>query len=444
MDFLPILLVTELGNITFGSDSFLFLAAISLALCAVTLVHTNFGLGVLIFSMLLSPEIQVAEVPQRAVAIRVDDILLFVVFFTWLAKIAIFKEVSLFKRTPLNRPILFYILCCIFATAFRGMREPNALQGTFFYLLKYVEYFILYFMFVNAIETERRAKLFLTCALVTCLVVCVYVFYQVAHPTGAGVRASAPFEGKISEPASLGGYLLFMLGVTLGLWTYAATLREKFFYAFLVLMILPAFVFSTARGAFLGAPAVYFMILLLTKKRRLILTFFLLLVLFLIPLLVPPQIAAFARQAFIGKLYQVGPVQIQLGASNIARLENWRDLLKVIYQRPFMGHGVAGAGLIDNQYLRVLAEVGLIGMAIYLWLLWRIFQMGIQTFYTVEGSLKGLALGFLGGFVGLLVQGLSANSFIIIRIMEPFWFIAAIITILPQLEKESKTISAAA
>jgi len=443
MDFLPILLVTESGNITFGSGSFLFLVAISLALCAVTLVHTNFGLVVLIFSMLLSPEITVAEVPQRAVAIRVDDILLLVVFFTWIAKMAIFKEIALFKPTPLNGPILFYILCCIFATTFRGMREPHVVLGSFFYLFKYVEYFLLYFMFVNAIETEKQARLFLTCALVTCLVVCVYVFNDVAHMGGV-VRASAPFEGENREPASLGGYLLFMLGVTLGLWAYAATPREKFFYAFSALMILSAFVFSTARGAFLGAPAMYFMILLLTKKRRILLSLFLILVLFLIPLIVPPHIIAFAREAFTGKSYKVGSVQVQLGGSGVARVENWRNLLKMIYQRPFLGHGVAGAGLIDNQYLRVLAEVGLVGMAIYLWLLWRIYRMGIQTFYTVEGALKGLALGFLGGFVGLLIQGLSANSFIIVRIMEPFWFAAAIVTTLPQLKKESETMRAAA
>ncbi|MBL6972246.1 MAG: hypothetical protein ISR63_08955, partial [Desulfobacterales bacterium] len=35
----------------------------------------------------------------------------------------------------------------------------------------------------------------------------------------------------------------------------------------------------------------------------------------------------------------------------------------------------------------------------------------------------------------LLFHSIGANTFIIVRIMEPFWFIVGIITVLPQLEK---------
>ena len=45
----------------------------------------------------------------------------------------------------------------------------------------------------------------------------------------------------------------------------------------------------------------------------------------------------------------------------------------------------------------------------------------------------GLALGFVAGTVGLLGHALGANTFIIVRIMEPFWFFAAIVVALPGL-----------
>jgi hypothetical protein len=43
-------------------------------------------------------------------------------------------------------------------------------------------------------------------------------------------------------------------------------------------------------------------------------------------------------------------------------------------------------------------------------------------------------MGFLDGFVGLLVHSIGTNTFIIVRIMEPFWFFLGIITVLPMIE----------
>jgi hypothetical protein len=51
---------------------------------------------------------------------------------------------------------------------------------------------------------------------------------------------------------------------------------------------------------------------------------------------------------------------------------------------------------------------------------------------------RGLAMGFLAGFVGLLFHGIGANTFIIVRIMEPFWFVAAMVIMVPELEKKER------
>jgi len=40
---------------------------------------------------------------------------------------------------------------------------------------------------------------------------------------------------------------------------------------------------------------------------------------------------------------------------------------------------------------------------------------------------KGLALGFIVGLVGLMVHAIGSNTFVLIRIAEPFWFFTAII-----------------
>jgi len=45
-------------------------------------------------------------------------------------------------------------------------------------------------------------------------------------------------------------------------------------------------------------------------------------------------------------------------------------------------------------------------------------------------------MGFIAGFVGLVVHSLGTNTFILVRIMEPFWFFVGIIAVLPMIRME--------
>ncbi|MEE9609697.1 MAG: hypothetical protein V3W19_00515, partial [Desulfatiglandales bacterium] len=81
---------------------------------------TEIALYILIFSMLLSPEFIVGTTEGasmgRGVTLRLDDFLLVIIGFSWLAKMSINKELGLFLKTPLNRPIAFYIVVCLVST----------------------------------------------------------------------------------------------------------------------------------------------------------------------------------------------------------------------------------------------------------------------------------------------------------------------------------------
>jgi len=96
---------------------------------------------------------------------------------------------------------------------------------------------------------------------------------------------------------------------------------------------------------------------------------------------------------------------------------------------------VTGYRFLDSQYLRVIVETGLVGLLAFLWLQISLFRRARNVLRTTQDPLyKGVALGFLVGFIALIVHSIGTNTFIIVRTMEPFWFLAAMVMMIPQLE----------
>ncbi|NOR21873.1 MAG: hypothetical protein GQ476_04205, partial [Candidatus Aminicenantes bacterium] len=123
-----------------------------------TLVNTEAGLAILIFSMLLSPEIVIGEVPGRDIVIRIDDLLLIIITFAWMAKTAINKGLALFIKTPLNKAIGIYVMVCIIATLKGILLGYVVPEKGIFYVLRYIEYFLLYILVANHIHSRKQIK----------------------------------------------------------------------------------------------------------------------------------------------------------------------------------------------------------------------------------------------------------------------------------------------
>jgi O-antigen ligase len=125
--------------------------------------------------------------------------------------------------------------------------------------------------------------------------------------------------------------------------------------------------------------------------------------------------------------------QIRLGGlrvdtSTSERLRSWQQSLELFRRYPLWGTGVTGGPFMDAMYPRVLTEAGLLGLAAFLFLLWSIFRTGLTAFHQAPDPFsRGVALGFLLGFLGLLVHAVGANTFLIVRIMEPFWLYVALV-----------------
>lgn len=406
-------------------------------------VNTNVGLCLVVLSMLLSPEIGAgalsgdsATTASRGVTVRAEDLLLVLLGFSWLAQMAVHKDLGLVRRTPLNRPIAGYVVVCLAATAIGVVTDRvNGATG-FFYVLKYVEYFVVYFVVANYLEERTQIQRFLGLLLATALVVSLVAMAQIP----SGERVSAPFEGERGEPNTLGGYLLLVGAVVGGLLLNAPRAWQRWALGgFLAILAVP-FLATLSRGSYLAVPFIYLTLVALERRRRTtMLIAGVLLALagaFALPSSVRERVLYTFEQRTQAARVEVGGVRLDTSTS--ARLTSWQEALEAAGDSPLWGLGVTGYGFLDAQYPRILVETGAIGMVAFLILIGAILRLCLRVFRRAREPLdRGLAMGAVAGLAGLLVHAVGANTFIIVRIMEPFWFVVGLVVTVDRLQAQA-------
>ncbi|MBI4611300.1 MAG: O-antigen ligase family protein [Candidatus Rokubacteria bacterium] len=412
---------------------------LSLAVLIIAAASNELALYLLIFSMLLGPEVILGELGAeaglgRGLTFRLDDLLLAVVGLAWLGKTALYKELGLLFRTPLNRQIAAYTFAAFFATGL-GMilGQVKILAGALF-VLKYVQYVVIYFMVVNNLRERRQYERFLVALLSTAAVSALIGILQI--PSGG--RVSAPFEGSRGEPNTFGGYLVLMLAVVAGLYLTSDSLRRKVLLAGSAALILLPLLFTLSRASYLALIALAGALFAWSERKRFLAALFAL-ALALLPVVTPKavvdRVLYTITQPFHSEQVQLG--EVRLDTSTSARLRDWRQAFFEDWTaHPLFGYGVTGYRFIDAQYPRVLVETGLVGLSAFLWLQFSLLRQTRSILKTTRDPLfKGVALGFLAGLVALVAHSIGANTFIIVRIMEPFWFLAGMVVMIPEVER---------
>ncbi len=437
---LSLLIVSDEPNV-------LLQAFFGLLLLVVAFISTPASLYILVFSMLLGPEFLVGGLEgsdvtaERGITLRFDDFVLVIVGFVWLAKTAVFKQGALSLRTPLNGPFMFYIAMAAVSTLVGTLEGRVKGMTGFFFLLKYYEYAFVYFMVVSSVETQKQVKHLLIAGLATCFLVSLFAISQIP-----GVeRVSAPFEGESGEPNTLGGYLVFMLAIVTGLLLTKGSVPRR----------LPLFIFLIAgavglaatlsRASFVAAGIVVLIVMGHAMFRKPLLAPVIFIALLASPWWAPDAITqrisfTFTQPVEEGQI-RMGSVRIDTSTS--ARLRSWQQAFVIWKTYPLLGAGVTGTPFMDTMYPRVASETGTVGLVAFLILIGAVFRMGFAAHrHATDPFERGMTLGFLLGFAGLLVHAIGANTFIIVRIMEPFWLVTALVVrgfMISQAKQQSET-----
>lgn len=414
----------------FQNDHVTIALAVSLLVFGMTLVRVEFGLFILLAAMLLSPEVEAGKVgthDERGVNLRYDDILIIIIFLGVVVKHAFEGKPLLWRPNPINPGIFAYYTVCLISTllALRISVPAWDRDVAFFILLKMFEFYLIFFMVGMSITSMRAVEHQLIVFLAVSLIVCVYGIVSI----GTLPRVSAPFEAGGTEPNTLGGYLMIVICLCLAMLLYAPNVRWKWVFFGIASAAFVPFIMTLSRASYF-ALFIALVVMGVASRRGSVLALVAVVVV-MSPFAMPEDVKKRVNDTFISSGVPINvpgvKEEVTIDKSAYERIYVWKKVRYNLTIWPWFGGGISWDTVLDSQFARVMIETGLIGFAAFVFLLWRVLKTTNETLrWSRYWVAKGLALGMLATTAGLIAHSFGTISFLIIRIMEPFWFLMAL------------------
>ncbi|HBC86816.1 MAG TPA: hypothetical protein DCZ94_07675 [Lentisphaeria bacterium] len=432
------------------------IALLGVSMAIATFYFPRFGLFIMLFFVMISTDMPVGGGKDnvRPATIRFEDIVLLLVSIGWVLNRAKTRSLSSIKESRLYKPILAMSLIIIIATIFGILQNTVQLNKGILYSMKRLEYFWIFFMTYNLMETKDDAwlsiRLFLVgAAAVSVIGIAQFTVLPMSELAAGGSTATAGF-GRAN---TLADFYLIIFGVAIGLFIHCRDKKWISIYVVLISLFALAIMMTKSRGAYVSIPFILVVVAYFSRNVKFI--------------IIVATLSSFALLYQIGSIfitsqtaeviltkhtddikYQVESIGdvIKKGptadSSMKARYDAWNWAIPEIKKYPLFGHGVGSKPLyfFDNQYVAELYDTGILGLLIFIYLNLIIFTTVFIFYKGVDDDFsKGLALGFMGGHIGILIHGITITNFYTIINMEAFWFILAIIMLLYHLKlKESR------
>ena len=334
----------------------------------------------------LYPKFPILGVSGTFVSVRLEDFLIAAVVFICLLR----------KPSLSSRPILLYLLIGL-VSVFSAvvLTKSAALSQGLLHFARRVEYMSLFFVGFSFLKSLSQLSFLIRTILATSLLVALYGLGQqfLSFPVitttnsefskgltltlGPGARINSTFAGHYD----LAAYTVFPLLLILGLISLPTT-KYKPALLFLGILVYWSLLLSASRVTFAAFYLAAFTFVWLIGKRVWIP---LLVILALFSVLVSPQLAGRYRQLLFPSAHAQVPVDEQTADAlvpvaedrsfNIRLKAEWPRAIRAFLKNPILGTGYSSVGLaVDNDYLRALAETGVLGLLAFLFIIIRFLK----------------------------------------------------------------------
>lgn len=421
--------------------------------------YRGFAIFLLVLAISIGPRIHMGQLQYgKLLDLKLEDFLIVLLIISWFIY-SLLRGQKLYI-SPLGKPILIYLSLAFISTStglFLGWIEP---VRAFFFYLKEVEYLLMFFITVNFIKDIKDSTVAISAFLVGGLANGFYVLYQflsgnvgVMGDTGIYRYYGFSMIGE-SGPAVTGNYflLLFFFSATLAIFI-RTTKPVKLILVICALLSIVGIVGSMSRMSIWTGVIIcpiYFYLLVFRKQNKpkdiitifagLVLVFFTVFVTYREIKKLTPYVTRVVHTENIAGLYISGRVE-----------EIYTDYFKVIATNPMMGLGksitgqqhIPGVGLgcfyaeAHNQYIRLLIEMGVIGLFAFLYLMFLIMRFSYRVFKNSSVHFAQ-AMGLICFIytIFLLVESLGQDAFVMTRTIELYWILVGLAMVATKWEQK--------
>lgn len=376
---------------------------------------------------------------STAVGITANDILIGILVIYWLSyHLCRRKKI---KSSYLTKPLIFFTVICLLSLIVNsGFLNLEEFGISFLYIVRWIFYALLFFI-VSEFDKSFKHKILVFILLDISLVLLGGFVQYFLYPNlrnlyylGWDEHLYRMFSSFL-DPNFLGEFLVLnFIFVSAFIMKYFKTNNLKLFlYLMLDSVILIAIILTYSRSALIMLVVSVFSFFMLTGIKKIYIFVFLILltsIIFLSP-----------------RAFKTEGTNLLRSTSSSARLASAKEAIYIFEKNPIIGVGFdayryaqirygfqtdqikqvshAGSGT-DSSLLFVLATTGIIGLAAYLFMWFRILKCQYQKILGMDKNSKVMGLIFILSAAGLFFGSIFINSLFYPSIMEWIWIVAAL------------------
>jgi len=365
------------------------------------------------------------------------------------------KEELKFVPGPLNFPVLSFIAICIFSLIW---------SNSFFVSLKELPLFLagplLYFIITNNINNKRQIDRILNILLI---IGGLFGIYGILQYNGIDFSFWTRNIGRQQVFGLFGNvnffaeYLIVPLPIAVSLFFFSQNKMKKLLLLIAILAMGTSLTVTFTRGSYLGfgASLIFMFFLFLTSRgknfvnnNKKIFIIILAVVIIITFLFVVPTPLNKSGTVISKIKSRISVSQLTQSSSIKRRIATWKFTVLMIKDHPLIGSGIGTykyntlryqaeffeqgenrslyphgfADKAHNEYLQLWAEMGIVGLGIFIWLIISYFSCGLKILRKIKDEYsQGIIIGLMGAVVAVLVDGIFGFPLHLPATIVLFW-----------------------
>ncbi|MDD5165813.1 MAG: O-antigen ligase family protein [Candidatus Omnitrophica bacterium] len=369
-----------------------------------------------------------------AIAPGVTNTFMGFLLFAFLLK-KLFTKEKLFIKTSITLPFL-----CLIAVSFVSFVNSVDYHSSFRGIFKLIQSILLFLICAQEIKDRKQVGRIILAITLGASLASIDALWQIQFGRdfirgnelilNIGLkRATAAFP----DANVLGVYLSAITPLIIGMALYYFKGLKKIIMLGLSALAVIGIMLTFSRGT---ALALYLSVLLIALCRKdKFISIALLVILLVFPFIVPQSIKDWAKEM------HYNPIVLMC---NTDRISMYKNAINMIKHHPVVGVGVntfsknyfkyklpepANARSGDsmyahNHFLQMAGEIGLVGLGIFFWLLFRLFKKNIQVYKSLKDRYyKVILLSISASLFAFLINGLTETSLYYSRVAMIFWYL---------------------